>query len=197
MKIWHLSVTETTTKTKTKKKTTTSITQSEAIERDIGRSATSKWVWCEEGRRSKSIQTMALTRGLMVIMILVFFIVCAPGCVFGSRTRLLSSSHEDDSRVDRSKPSETSPSSGLGSITGLDSVGTSYRNLLEKKTREPEEARPTKREGQAPSMSVPSPAPRTQFTLHTHFASRFSGFFRSLAKGSTSPTPGTPSPGHN
>lgn len=138
-------------------------------------------------------------------------LVVAPERVLGGRTsRLMHSDHEVDPEVSESS---SSSSVGMRLASNNDLGHISVRKLLEKRRRpamEPDAASrtgttdsppPTKVDderasdqasGTSGTTSTQSPTP-----VHHFSHSRFAFLFRSLAKGSPTPTPGTPSPGHN
>ena len=140
---------------------------------------------------------MALLRaGLVVTMMFMFLVILAPVSVSGGR--LL---HEEEATGGRSRilwsGSDRSGVELVGS-PGHIARGFSGRKMLaavSKAASEPRDEAPTAQqlEGHASSVDSTSTAPAPP----APFKSRFAFLFRSLAKGSSPPSTGTPSPGHN
>lgn len=126
---------------------------------------------------------MGIRNGLIAVLVSLLLVAVAPDSVLGSRTRLLA---EPEALV--------ASQSDSTSVQGTGSEFHSVRKLVEEQRRSPKGAaatgiHPPPVDDQVSKSSVPSaPAVRQ---------SRFALLFRSLAKGSPVPTPGTPSPGHN
>lgn len=142
--------------------------------------------------------SMALISQAGFVRVVFIVLTIAPDCVVGARTRLL---QYEDSGVAQAVMPSNSTSSGLR-LTGTQGSAdpsNSWRKLLARPvdSSESDEAAAStnhRLEGQASKSLLPS-------RFHSHFAaaSRFPSFsfFASMAKGSTSPSPATPSPGHN
>jgi len=131
------------------------------------------------------VAAMGVCSGSIAMLVFLLLVVVAPGSVLGGRTRLLL----DERGAVVVSTSTSNSSVGIGSAgPGFHSV----RKLLAQPRRPMEAAaagiHPPPVDDQA-SKSVPPAPPARQ--------SRFALLFRSLAKGSPTPTPGTPSPGHN
>jgi len=123
-----------------------------------------------------------------VCLVFVLMLTITPDCVVGTRTRIW---HEDFEVAGMMMmPSDST--SWRVRLVGQDSGRNSWRKLLFVRRRRPpgEPAARNQPRGQASkSQMLPS-------SFRTHFVAAFS-FFSSMAKGSASPSPATPSPGHN
>lgn len=133
---------------------------------------------------------MALSTGILA-KVIVFFII-APDSILAGRTMLSEKLHEESvtvSHILASDPSRlVSRATGLNIDPGFLAHTLPNRRMLMETTK-----LSTKVEGKVTSMMVPS----SSKTQSAHFVSKFAFMFTSLAKGSTSPSTGTPSPGHN
>lgn len=141
---------------------------------------------------------MVLLRAGLVASLMLIFLVVAPVSAMGGRTGPL---HEE---VEVSGVAE-SPVRESDSSVELRSPGFSGRKMLA--AEGPTHEAPTGREqldahaSTASSTTVPSAEKQSTTTAPAapaaRFAARFAFLFRSLAKGSSPPSTGTPSPGHN
>lgn len=148
-----------------------------------------------------SAGTMALLRAGLVVSMMFIFLVVAPVSVLGDTTGLL---HEEDGVS--GILSRGSPGVELGSPGHIDR-GFSGRKMLAAgrpvETSGPGSEAPTDQlDKQASTVDSTVPSAETQSTStapapRSRFATRFAFLFRSLAKGSSPPSTGTPSPGHN